>query len=81
MAYTFDAGPNAVLFVEEADLGDFATVFYSQFAAVPAEKFFKGSPFRLAEESDIQVNNLPSNLKGQVQYVVNCRVGKGPKSF
>jgi len=80
VAYTFDAGPNAVLFLREADLGHFAAVFHSQFSAVPADKFFKGSPFRLAEESDIRINNLPSNLKGQVQYVVNCRIGKGPQS-
>lgn len=81
VAYTFDAGPNAVLFIEETNLGHFASIFHSQFAAIPADKFYKGNPIQLDDVvgDASKINNLPTDFKGHVQYVVNCRVGKGPQ--
>jgi len=80
VAYTFDAGSNAVLFMEKSELGRFGAVFHSVFSSLPASEFFKGSSFPLEQVKD-QFLDLKSNdsTKGSVQYVISCDVGEGPK--
>ena len=82
MAYTFDAGPNAVLFLQEVDLNPFACLFYSVFGSVPFEEFFRGKlPNPSMEFSNVPESlMLDSNLQGQVQYTIVSRVGQGPKN-
>merc|ERR1712071_148515 len=60
VAYTFDAGPNAVLFMERSELGRFGAVFHSVFSSIPASEFFKGSSFPLEQVKD-QFLDLKSN--------------------
>lgn len=82
MAYTFDAGPNAVLFLEEPELNRFSTVFHSFFASVSYEEFFRGQVPVPSQSlaSDLASLNLNKALKGEVQYTIVCRVGQGPKT-
>nr|CAG4641936.1 EOG090X0AX4 [Eurycercus lamellatus] len=97
VAYTFDAGPNAVLFMEEKELSIFAAVLFSNFGTAPSEQFFKGIPIHLSnlkeefmkersvdlKESEPNYMDLIANenLKGQIMYVINCRIGKGPQTI
>lgn len=92
MAYTFDAGPNAFLFMEEPELEVFASVLHANFGGLtPSDKFYKGIPIQLADlKSDLPQakENFASigpkltadeAAKGELLYVINCRVGRGPQ--
>lgn len=82
MAYTFDAGPNAVLFMEEAELNRFASVFHSFFGSIPHESFFRGKiPDPVDSTKDVEALGPDKALKGQVQYTIVCHVGQGPKNI
>lgn len=82
MAYTFDAGPNAVLFMEEAELNRFASVFHAFFGSVPHGTFFRGKvPDSVDTTEDIESLEPDKTLKGKVQYAIVCRVGQGPKNI
>jgi len=80
VAYTFDAGPNAVLFMEKSELGRFGAIFHSVFSAVPVNEFYKGAAFPLEQFEDKFLSlTLNGSFKGSVQYVISCNVGEGPK--
>ena len=80
VAYTFDAGPNAVLIMKDADLGPFAALVRAVFCGDSTE-FYRGLkiPEHSIENSlfdDLIQNN---QLKGSVQYVISCKIGNGPQ--
>lgn len=89
MAYTFDAGPNAFLFLEDNELSLFATILHANFgSSTTASDFFKGAPIQLSNKSLMKESSsvvegltMDENLKGTIQYVINCRVGEGPVSL
>ncbi|KZS13765.1 Diphosphomevalonate decarboxylase [Daphnia magna] len=82
VAYTFDAGPNAVLFMEEAELNRFASVFHAFFGSIPHESFFRGKiPDPVDSTKDVEALGPDKALKGQVQYTIVCHVGQGPKNI
>nr|CAG4637255.1 EOG090X0AX4 [Ceriodaphnia reticulata] len=84
VAYTFDAGPNAVLFLEEPELSRFASVFHSFFGSTSHEEFYRGKVPDLGpdpQDSDDLASLIPDEaLKGQVQYTIVCGIGQGPKN-
>ena len=82
VAYSFDAGPNAVLFLEEAELSRFSSVFHASFGSLPHENFFRGKVPDLWMDSADELASLVADetLKGQVQYTIVCKVGQGPKN-
>lgn len=82
MAYTFDAGPNAVLFLEEKELNRFASLFYSVFSSTSHEEFFRGKAPVPSEDfvSDLASFVPDNSLKGQVQYTIVTSLGQGPKN-
>ncbi|XP_046657442.1 diphosphomevalonate decarboxylase-like [Daphnia pulicaria] len=82
VAYTFDAGPNAVLFLEQAEISRFASVFYSVFGSTPHDQFFRGKVPDLVDPTEDVTSLVPEKaLKGQVQYTIVCHVGQGPKNI
>ncbi len=82
MAYTFDAGPNAVLFLEQAEMSRFASVFYSFFGSTPHDQFFRGKVPNVTDAMEDAASLVPDKaLKGQVHYTIVCNVGQGPKTI
>jgi diphosphomevalonate decarboxylase len=82
VAYTFDAGPNAVLFLEQAEINRFSSVFYSCFGSTPHDQFFRGKIPDLIDTMEDVASLVPDKaLKGQVQYTIVCNVGQGPKTI
>lgn len=81
MAYTFDAGPNAVLFMEDSEVDCFASVFFKKFSSTGCEQFFQGHVSVKISEPAPAFETLVSSgdTVGQVQYVIACRIGEGPK--
>nr|CAG4649578.1 EOG090X0AX4 [Scapholeberis mucronata] len=82
VAYTFDAGPNAVLLLREEDLNGFASLFFSVFGSSSFENFFRGKIPTPSMEFPNELESLMSDkgLKGQVEYTIVSRVGQGPKN-
>nr|CAG4645723.1 EOG090X0AX4 [Lynceus sp. MCZ IZ 141354] len=72
VAYTFDAGPNAVLLMEEDSLAEFAVAFYQRYSQKkPVSSFFINYALETTGES---VENAH-----KVEYVVISKIGGGPK--
>lgn len=80
VAYTFDAGPNSVLFMEERVLGDFLPYLCHYFPNTEEEKFIRGpiqvepSMKRLRPELLDVFDPIPNGI----EYLVITDVGDGP---
>lgn len=81
VAYTFDAGPNAVIFTLEDTVAEFvAAVRHSFPPAANGDKFLKGlqvAPVLLSDELKVALAVEPS--PGGVQYIIATQVGPGPQ--
>lgn len=89
-AFTFDAGPNAFIFTTDEFLGEFISLFESQFkpAGADGENFFRGlnSDDLYRVETDLTVlSELERRrfkpAKGSVKYVICTRSGPGPEEL
>lgn len=73
-AYTYDAGPNAVIYAEESNM--------PAIKAVISKYFYNGSA-----ESDASLpagfdeTKVPSGFKGAVSRLIHTRVGDGPRKL
>ncbi|ELW62889.1 Diphosphomevalonate decarboxylase [Tupaia chinensis] len=80
-AYTFDAGPNAVVFTLDDTVAEFvAAVRHSFPPASNADEFLKGlqvGPALLSEELKAALAMEPS--PGAIRYVIATQVGPGPQ--
>lgn len=81
VAYTFDAGPNAVIFTLDDTVAEFvAAVRHSFPPATNGDKFLKGlpvTPVLLSDELKAALAMEPS--PGGVQYIIATQVGPGPQ--
>lgn len=87
LAYSFDAGPNAVLITTQDHLDDICTLVKKHFAEEDAEdedffhenslEFFSGSPIEL--EEDLKDNKPFVGVKGGIKYCIVTKIGDGPK--
>ncbi len=59
VAYTFDAGPNAVLFLEQAEISRFASVFFSVFGSTPHDHFLRGKVPDLVDPTEDVASLVP----------------------
>lgn len=84
LAYTFDAGPNACLFLLEKDVSVALAAIQTSFPndARQNVEYIKGIPI-LCEPKEINVLNgsstLPKNDKNLLKYIIHTRIGSGPQ--
>lgn len=71
-AYTYDAGPNAVIYAEESNM--------SAIKAVVSKFFYNGSTDEgSALPAGFDESKVPSGFKGGVSRLIHTRVGDGPR--
>ncbi|RMZ85839.1 hypothetical protein DV737_g408, partial [Chaetothyriales sp. CBS 132003] len=78
-AYTFDAGPNAVIYYLDEDSGRVAGVFRNYMAAVPGWDSAYGQAIKPNEAGGLETKTVIT-LKGGVSRVICTGVGEGPTS-
>ncbi|KAF7651644.1 hypothetical protein LDENG_00108060 [Lucifuga dentata] len=80
VAYTFDAGPNAVLFTLEEHVAEFVQVVHHFFPPeINGGQFIKGLPIKHAAVSEelkqaIGLEPLPKGIR----YIISTKAGPGP---
>ncbi|XP_039962112.1 diphosphomevalonate decarboxylase [Bactrocera tryoni] len=84
LAYTFDAGSNACLFLLEKDVSAALAAIQNSFPndAGDSVEYVKGIPIKCEpKEIDAFYNNgtLPKNDKNLFKYVIHTRIGTGPQ--
>lgn len=82
IAYTFDAGPNACLFMLERSISDVAALIKHFFPSnVDNSKFFIGLPVMPLEHlPETLINSMQvSPIHRGLQYVIHTQVGTGPE--
>ncbi|KAM8955810.1 diphosphomevalonate decarboxylase [Lycaon pictus] len=81
VAYTFDAGPNAVVFTLEDTVPEFVAAVQHCFPPESnGDKFLKGLPVRptpLSDEFKAALNVDP--IPGSIKYIIATQVGPGPQ--
>ncbi|XP_039275980.1 diphosphomevalonate decarboxylase [Nilaparvata lugens] len=82
LAYTFDAGPNACLFLLEQDVDDVIAHLRHLFPPTEnsAANYVRGIPVfeQVQLHKDIQPVGTPHE-KGQLKYIIHTKVGDGPQ--
>lgn len=80
VAYTFDAGPNACLFLLEADVPEVVALVQHIFPSdVAPVEYFKGMPVNhqnLSQELKAKID-IPKQNKGLIKYIFQTDVGEG----
>eukprot|EP01134_Creolimax_fragrantissima_P006015 CFRG6015T1 len=79
-AYTFDAGPNAVIYALEEDMDQIAQLTSHFFPSSQPNTFFRGTTSALASPSDevLKAFTLPQLPIDSLQYGINTQPGPGP---
>ena len=85
-AYTYDAGPNAVIYAPEANIKEIINIIVRFFPQ--ADKF--SDPFQLFTQAGAGTLDLPAGFNpavaakfdvGAVKGLIHTRVGDGPRSY
>ncbi|XP_050300758.1 diphosphomevalonate decarboxylase [Anthonomus grandis grandis] len=82
VAYTFDAGPNACIYLLESEVDEFIAVVnyvFPKLKSVPNSEYYKGYPL---PDTTKYVKNKELNVspcsEGMLKYIIYTRVGEGP---
>ncbi|KAF2898458.1 hypothetical protein ILUMI_07716 [Ignelater luminosus] len=82
VAYTFDAGPNACLYMLEQDVPEFFTLIMNVFPSdLDSVEYVKGMPLKVSVLSE-QLKELADNYRhntGALKYIIHTCVGDGPQ--
>lgn len=76
--YTFDAGPNACIFLLEKYVGLVASLLQTLYSDGGAD-FFRGDPIELECRKELSNALDLSTLKGELKYVIHTHPGEGPE--
>jgi len=78
--YTFDAGPNACVFLFDEHVGLVAGLLRHFFAADGQEDFFRGEVVAADAAGPEQLDGVNvDGVKGGVKYVIHTKPGEGPE--
>ncbi|XP_030762784.1 diphosphomevalonate decarboxylase isoform X2 [Sitophilus oryzae] len=84
VAYTFDAGPNACIYLLESVLQEFLSIVNYIFPKpmdIKANDYFKGLPLdqTIIKKELMDDLNLTQNNEGVLKYLICTKVGEGPR--
>ncbi|NWU94876.1 MVD1 decarboxylase, partial [Upupa epops] len=81
VAYTFDAGPNAVIFTLDDTVAEFMEVVRRSFPpATNGDQFLRGLPIGSASlPEELLTAVVTETLPGAIQYVLHTKPGPGPQ--
>ncbi|XP_050423851.1 diphosphomevalonate decarboxylase isoform X2 [Adelges cooleyi] len=77
VAYTFDAGPNAFIFIEEKDLSFFLSELIQVFPSDQPNSYVRG--ISTTHTNTKYPFGLTQNEKGLLKYIMVTKLGDGPK--
>ncbi|XP_019869844.1 diphosphomevalonate decarboxylase [Aethina tumida] len=84
VAYTFDAGPNACLYLLEENVEEFLSVVNYVFPPpdVDQVEYLTGLPINPTKINNglVQSLNVAQNKPGVLKYIIHTNVGEGPKT-
>ncbi|CAH0386673.1 unnamed protein product [Bemisia tabaci] len=79
VAYTFDAGPNACIYLEEESVPDFAATLQYIFPPEETlESYFKGESVQFGTVNE-GLRTYPQQSPGLLKYIIHTKIGDGPK--
>jgi len=76
--YTFDAGPNACIFLLEKFVGVVASLL-QHFFSDGTEEFFRGNPVDLEIKKELLAGLDVPSIPGGLKYVIHTSPGEGPE--
>jgi len=78
--YTFDAGPNACIFILEKDVPRMLGLLRNYFC--DSEDFIRGEPAKELNPTDSELSSLSvDRIPGGLKYVLVTRAGEGPETL
>ncbi|XP_044270770.1 diphosphomevalonate decarboxylase [Tribolium madens] len=81
VAYTFDAGPNACLYLLENDVDEIVSLINDIFPSnINPSDFIRGLPVKVKNLSDLRETlKIQPQTPGKLKYVIHTKIGDGPK--
>ncbi|KAJ8957080.1 hypothetical protein NQ318_007293 [Aromia moschata] len=81
VAYTFDAGPNACLYLLEPEVEEFVSIVNYVFPPSDPQGYFQGMPLSMKDiPQDIKLSlDLERHQVGSLKSIIHTKIGEGPQ--